>query len=723
MNNAFAVSCGKQSSMDVVGKTDKDIWSRELADKYQTDDALVMQSAKSIIVDELIKEQGEPKWFETFKTPVKDSNGIVIGTTGYSRDITERKRVENELLKLSLAVKQSPASIIITDTEGNIEYINPKVTEITGYQLTEVLGKKPRIFQSGEKPKSEYKILWDTIISGKEWRGELHNKKKNGELYWEFASISPIKNTNGKIINYLAVKEDITQNKKDQEEISRMANVLEATPDLVGMLDADGNTIYLNRGGRMFMGISDDEDITKLKLNNYHPESVVQLIIQEGFPTAAKEGFWRSETKLLSRTGEEIPVLQVILCHKNSKNIVTHYSTIMRDISVSKRIERELIAAKDKAEEMSRLKSNFLANMSHELRTPLIGINGFSEILIQSLEDPELKDMAETILKSGNRLSETLNLILDISKFESEKMDFKLEPVDLVSETEETINLFKETARVKGLTIKSSYSNAVIYFNTDRRAYRSVINNLINNAIKFTIEGGITISITLKDNFTEIKVIDTGIGIAKKDHEIIFDEFRQVSEGFSRNFEGSGLGLSITKKLVEKFGGKISVESEVGKGSTFTVILPVTEVKVKKEIPLKEINLTKELPEPKTLKPLALLVDDDPIVFQVLNRYISDYAEMDSTPDADFAIKMLKEKKYDIVFMDINLRRGMDGRQAAQDIRKMQGYESTPIIAITAYAMEGDKEEFLAAGCSHYLSKPFTKGDVLNLLSEIFGSR
>ena len=506
-------------------------------------------------------------------------------------DITERKLMEDDLLKLSRAVEQSPVSIVITDAKGDIEYVNPKLTDITGYPIEDLIGKNPRIFSSGEKPKIEYKILWDTISSGSEWKGELHNKKKNGDLYWESASISPIKNEKGIITHFIAIKEDITERK---------------------------------------------------------------------------------------------------------------------------RILEELVQAKDKAEEMNRLKSNFLANMSHELRTPLIGINGFADFLIEALQDPELKEMAKNILTSGNRLSETLNLILDITKFESDKMDFKLERVDLISEIETIINSFMVYAHRKGLYIRLSCTNPKIYLDTDKRAIRSILNNLINNAVKYTAEGGVTVIVSLYDNYIEIKITDTGMGIQKEDQEIIFDEFRQASEGYSRNYEGTGLGLSITKKLVEKFGGKITVESEFGKGSTFIVILPANDIKAKMEIqkPLITPILNK-------VKPIALLVDDDPFVFQVLNRYLSEIVDLESISDAQSAINMVKKKKFDMIFMDINLRRGLDGKQATQEIRKINGYETIPLIATTAYAMPADKEEFLAAGCSHYLSKPFSKQSVISLIEDI----
>ncbi len=528
---------------------------------------------------------------------IYDKDSKPLGLIGVASDITAQKQMVVELLKLSSAVEQSPASIIITDIKGNIEYANLKVIETTGYQLSELLGKNPRIFGTGEKSAYDYKVLWDTISSGEEWRGEFQNKKKNGELYWESASISAIINNMGEIIHYLAVKEDITEQKK---------------------------------------------------------------------------------------------------------------------------INEELINAKERAEEMNRLKSNFLANMSHELRTPLVGILGFAEIIRQENVSSEIRVMAETIYKSGNRLSETLNLILDLSQFETEKKETKFQKVELVDKTIEVITLFKETARKKGLLLISSFSAESIFINFDERVYYSILTNLINNAIKFTSEGSITTSVSQYDDSVEISVTDTGIGIAENDYQSIFEEFRQVSEGYSRNFEGTGLGLSITKKFVEKYGGTITVESEVGKGSTFKVILPFTNaLETLKETTASEILLSTKAPETKLGKPLGLLVDDDPLVFQVMKRYLRDYVELETTIDAEFAAKMLRKKKYDIIFMDINLNRGMDGKKAATMIRKMDGYEITPIIATTAYALAGDKEEFILAGCSHYLSKPFNKTEINDIVTEV----
>ncbi|MEW6006040.1 MAG: response regulator, partial [Stygiobacter sp.] len=192
-----------------------------------------------------------------------------------------------------------------------------------------------------------------------------------------------------------------------------------------------------------------------------------------------------------------------------------------------------------------------------------------------------------------------------------------------------------------------------------------------------------------------------------------------------RNFEGTGLGLSITKKLVEKFGGEISVESKLRKGSTFIVKLPLKGGVVipKNKAPAKLLEKKHIISTAPKVRPLALIVDDDPLVHSILKRYLTGHVELESVADGESAINLCKKKKYDLVFMDINLKRGYDGKQVSQQLRKLKEYENIPIIATTAYAMVGDREEFLAAGCSHYISKPFKKEDLLDLVVGILNKR
>ncbi len=402
----------------------------------------------------------------------------------------------------------------------------------------------------------------------------------------------------------------------------------------------------------------------------------------------------------------------------NEGNVIRMIGTI-QDITDRKKYESEIISAKEKAEEMSRLKSNFLANMSHELRTPLFGIIGLSELLTYEILNPEQKEMIDAIYESSRRLFETLNLILDLSKIENNKLELNAIVFDVNAVSVNIINTFKEAAKRRGINIKYDFDFQIQRVRLDKRAYESILNNLINNAIKFTKTGGVTVHIFFQYNdrgdFLNLKVIDTGIGIAKKDFEIIFDEFRQASEGMNRNFEGSGLGLNITKKFVQRLGGTITVESELNKGTIFTVRLPILRI----NSPEKVLQEKRESIELKYI-PLILLVDDDINVKSILTSYLNPKFNILHVSTGEEAISLTQKQKFDAILMDINLKGIINGINATKEIRRIPQYKNTPIIACTAYAMTGDKEEFLNGGCSHYIAKPFNKKEITSLLNDIF---
>lgn len=420
----------------------------------------IFETKESLYVEDKIELSGKILHLGTWLVPIKDSSGEVISVMRVSRDITKRVLQDKELLKLSSAVEQSPVSVLITNTSGYIEYVNPTFTKVTGYCLDEVKGKNPKILSSGESPKSVYKKLWETITSGKTWQGEFHNKRKSGELFWEYASISPIIDKQGEITSFIAIKEDITQKK------------------------------------------------------------LAQL---------------------------------------------------------------ELVAAKEKAEEMSELKTKFLANMSHELRTPLIGVLGYAEILLNDLNEDDQKEMVSTIFNSGKRLLNTLNLLLDLSRIESNKEELNFSKKNIGEITTNAVKLFSMNAESKNLVLETKIINN-IEAEIDERIFVQIINNLVNNAIKFTDEGNITVEIDSEITDFIVRIKDTGIGIPKDKQEIIFDEFRQVSEGLSRRHQGTGLGLTITKKYIEMLNGTISVESIESIGSVFTVKIPINKTLINKEL-------------------------------------------------------------------------------------------------------------------------------------------
>jgi len=254
-----------------------------------------------------------------------------------------------------------------------------------------------------------------------------------------------------------------------------------------------------------------------------------------------------------------------------------HILSVTRDISERKKLFEELVQARDRAEEVNILKSRLLANMSHEIRTPLNGILGFAELLKEDVKDTAQKSMAEIIYSSGNRLLHTLNAILDLSVIESQFSKINMKTVGLNRVAKEVSVLFKPSSAKKGIEITFIPAETEIGVQADEELVSKILNNLINNAIKFTHEGGITVKTAIEHKNSKsygcIHVIDTGIGIKEENHKIIFDEFRQISEGQTRNYDGAGLGLHISKRFAEMMGGDISVASSVETGSTFTLCL------------------------------------------------------------------------------------------------------------------------------------------------------
>ncbi len=364
---------------------------------------------------------------------------------------------------------------------------------------------------------------------------------------------------------------------------------------------------------------------------------------------------------------------------------------------------------------MSKLKSNFLANMSHELRTPLTGILGFTELIYNEIDNPGIKEMADIVLKGSRRLNETLNSLLDLSRIEANKMDLDIKLINIGKIISETSKLFLLSTKEKNIEFKILPLEQKVYAKLDENIFNQIISNLINNAVKFTDKGSITVSSDLMNDGTGIKavikVVDTGIGITEINKKLIFEPFRQVSEGLSRTYEGTGLGLTITKKFVDLMGGSISVESEFGKGTTFTVVFPAVEpdtiIETEKDKEIKTVDKkTYESFKDKQFR--VMVIEDDEINKKMVTIFLKDRFHVEEAGDEEEALLLAGSKQFDIILLDINLK-GKDGLETLKKIRNIPGYKNVPVVALTAYSMVGDRERFLQMGCDYYISKPYTK--------------
>ncbi len=516
---------------------------------------------------------------------VKGQNGNTDKIAGIIRDITEIEKNNKNLNWFRRAIEHSPTSIMIVSTSGIIEYVNPFFTKITGYSKEEAIGKNPSFLKSGEHSDEFYRQLWDTIHKGSIWEGEILNIHKNGSPFWEHATISPVMNKKGDIINFIGIKEDITESKRRINEIKELKHFNEKIVNTMheGILveDKDGNIQFTNPSFLKMTGYK-LSDLVGKSYKQIIPSQFHQIIDDNSQQRKSKTKTSISqEIEVQKKDGQLLPVLvgssPIIENHKYN-GVITVYS----DISQLKEKERELKRALKEAQKSDKLKTSFLANMSHEIRTPMNSILGFSEMLRteRDLEERE-RDMYFSIIEEkGYELLHIINDIIEISKIEAQLIHIKKEHFDLDKLMNSVFKTFQHETRVAKKSVKLNLlkfedeAKKPSLINSDKQRINQVLSNLIFNALKFTEEGSIEFGYKNKGSYIEFQVKDTGIGISKKDKKIIFERFRQAEDNYTRNHSGNGLGLNICKNLVCLLGGKIWVDSEKGKGSTFYFTIP-----------------------------------------------------------------------------------------------------------------------------------------------------
>jgi len=384
----------------------------------------------------------------------------------------------------------------------------------------------------------------------------------------------------------------------------------------------------------------------------------------------------------------------------------------------------ELSEAREQAEESSKLKSALLQNMNHEFRTPMNSILGFAQILRDTLTDETQREFAAIINRSGQRLLKTLNAIVDLARFEADNKPAVIEEFNLSDLTLQLIGEFAEQARRKGIRLSCAAPPQVM-IRSNLTFANLIILNLLDNALKFTSQGSITVEITQDTHPSErnvtLSVTDTGIGIDPSHHQKIFGEFKQVSEGIGRYYEGLGIGLALCQRIINRLGGEITLDSEPGKGSTFSVRFPDLTDAPGKPAPQGD-QFPSESPtalESRHERPAILIVEDNEYNMELTEVYLSPYYETHKAYDGETAIAMVQDHHYDAILMDINLGSGINGLEALQRIREINGNKALPVIAVTGYSGSDDKSRLLEAGFTAFLPKPFNKSDLEGLLLSI----
>jgi PAS domain S-box-containing protein len=582
-------------------------------------------------------------------------------------------------------------------------------------------GKRPEL---GMSLKDSYQQLYDDQMQvfwlekykeayqGKNLNFETRIKNANNETVWREVFINPIVQENGRIDEVSVIANDITEKYqaslalKDSEE--KFRNIFESFQDIYFRCNLDGEITMVSPSVREVLGYEPANVLGQNIAGFFISKETNDSLLKKLYQQSSIKNF---EGATKTSNGEHIDFLCNVRLIRNPWDQGGEIEGVARDISRLKRANSEIIQAKDMAERSLKIKERFLANMSHEIRTPMNGIIGMIDLLGATPLNDEQSEYIRTIKKSSDTLLEILNDILDLSKIEAGKMRLKLKPVKLIDTIEKVYDLYSQQAYKNNTSLYYHIDDTLPeYVSADETRLLQVISNLTSNAIKFSQKKGIiNIGIRVidhkKNNFTfRVAVKDSGIGIHPDDQKKLFVSFNQLDSSNKKQFAGTGLGLAISKELVKSMNGEIGVVSTPGFGSTFwfTFDASKTEKPAQEEREILSFNDDHFSEHP----PKILLVDDNDINRKVAGRILSiSGCIVEEASSGPVAVKLASEQPFDLIFMDIQMPE-MDGLETTEIIRSLPLERVPPIIAMTAYSMEEDKEKFISQGMDDYLPKP-----------------
>jgi PAS domain S-box-containing protein len=629
---------------------------------------------------------------------------------------------EIEKLKLSESLLNEVNLIIIScDENGRVTYVSPATEQIIGYKVDDLLGEKwwdLTFFSKEDSLLCKGKVLELTSgkikVNPKPYDRQL--RCKDGTMKWiEWRDSLGTNNI------FVSVGVDITEWKKTEEIKIQSDTILKSVDSMLMVSDMEGNIIYSSPAVEKVLGYKVKDILGdkwwKLTYENKQEAQQVKNAIYNYVFLNQKDFTDITKRKIKTANGEYKWIEWQL-----SKGVSGTYISIGTDITQRIATEIELKKAKESAEESLKVKNEFLANMSHEIRTPLNAVIGFTDLLLETQLNPEQKMHLETMRNSGEILLSLINNVLDLSKLESEKLKIEEIPFNLHKSFNTVLKLMKLRADEKKITLDLNIApNTPIHVIGDPTRIEQILLNLIGNAVKFTNKGSVHITLKQLNETSDASEIyfdvrDTGIGIVSNKINTVFGAFSQAKSDTSRIYGGTGLGLTIVKKLVGLLNGSIKVESIFGEGSVFKITLPL-----KKD--LMTVNTNEVEPEFIMNEPLELsiLLVEDNKTNQLLakTRLVRWKCTVDIANNGIEGVKKVQQKMYDLILMDIQMP-VMDGYEASKiiknDISRKAG--QIPIIAMTAYATNADIKRAKDSGMNDYIFKPFKPKELYNILEK-----
>lgn len=694
---------------------------------------VLLKALKEQTVQQIVTRQGRTasRLGAVVKTTITPKGDTCVVCSHEVTDIAnQRDEAKRRFEYIKTACDHSAQGLVLTADDGEILYANEAVRELVEYTVEELEGKKIQSIVHPDEAESDIEMA-AKLLSG-EVQQDIRDKiyiSKSGEEIQVSASVSIGWSPDRSAYIFIGHIRDVREKRRleaEQQEIRKDLSILKRACDHAAegimLIDSDRITTYANAAMEKMFGYEPGEMIGLSVTEHVSPPDAEQ---DYQVSVDLFEGRIEQETRektAIRKDGTEITVSVALSMMPLTEGEKPLFIAHVRDVTEARRTREALKDALKAAEGATRLKSEFLANMSHEIRTPLNGVLGMSQVLAHSGLTDEQAEHLSIIQESGNNLMVLLNDILDLSKIEAGKLDVSPIDADLRHKLNRVIKVHEAAANAKGLDLQFVVHPSVpAQLEFDPVRLRQCIDNILSNAIKFTETGQVIVAVTSvptvgRKHKLTIHISDTGPGIPQDKQDAIFLAFQQMDGSITRSHGGTGLGLAITRQLAKLMGGNITLASEVGKGSVFTLTFEATARDAIRPDNPSIADL--EFPETETGDRLsgkrALIVDDNGINRQVARVILKGHGMI--TGEAEngrVALEELHQNAYDIVLMDIHMPE-MDGTRAIRKIRALDGpLAEIPVIALTADAMSGDREKYLSMGMTGYISKPINESDLV----------
>lgn len=583
-----------QSFRNLLGITEAELETKQINDCFPEEDivrlSLVFNEKTEVEFQTTLLCTGDPIQVEILNRPMQ-YKGRTVNITAI-RDITRLKKILQENILLRTAVEQNAVVVVMTDANGIITYVNQKFTQITGYSSEEAIGQKTSILKSGRHNEAYYKNLWRTISGGEPWKGEFLNRRKNGELYWENALITPVKNNLDQITQYIAVKEDITLQKQTETELQRRKNMyrelVRQLPQTAVLLYDRSKKYILTEGPLISdMGIQPmtlEGRYSGILVHSKEDEQTISEMMNKSF-----EGHHPMAELIINNRLCQIQAVPVIEPNQE----ITFGMLVIRDISEEREAQRMLIDSESQLRDLNATKDKFFSILAHDLKNPFNIILGYADILshdYDELSDTIKKEYIGQIEIGAQSAFRLLNNLLEWARSQTGSLQFDPQPIDISIPVNNSLQVIETQAQAKGIKFETDLSTNCWVF-ADLNMVRTVIRNLLTNAIKFSYPGS-TVRLTLEElkpghpdlpadaaeTYLKVTVEDHGIGITPSDLSKLFKTGEKVKTEGTANEIGTGLGLILCHEFITRNNGRIWATSREGEGSRFMFILPTTQV-------------------------------------------------------------------------------------------------------------------------------------------------